>query len=131
LYYTSNSLNEFCADLGIHHSSYKKCIVNDKPFLNFFRISKNLKTEAVPANLSYYKVRELIIKYRKESLDKLHLSYGKVIDVFDKETNNTMTFTSIIKASYRFGTSKTTIRNYITSGKLYKNRYHFKFSDKI
>jgi hypothetical protein len=131
LFYTSNSLNEFCADLGIHNSSYKKCIAKDSSFLNFFRISKFLKTEAVPANLSYSEVRELIIKYRKESLDKLHLSYGKIIEVFDKETNDTMTFTSIIKTSYRFGTSRTTIRNYITSGKFYKNRYHFKFSNKI
>ena len=32
LYYTSNSLNEFFADLGIHHSSYKKHIANDSPF---------------------------------------------------------------------------------------------------
>lgn len=131
LYYTSNSLNEFCADLGIHPSSYKKCIANNSPFLNFFRISNILKTKAKSVNLSYFEVRELIIKHRKESLDKLRLSYGKVIEVFDKETNDTMTFTSIVKASYRFGTSRTTIRNYITSGKLYKNRYHFKFSDKV
>jgi len=59
------------------------------------------------------------------------LSYSKVIEILDKETNNTMIFTSIIKASYRFGLSRTAIRNYITSGKLYKNRYHLKFSDKI
>jgi len=131
LYYRSNSLNEFCRDLGIHYSSYKKCIANDSPYLNFFKISKSLITEAIPINLSYFKLRELIIKCRKESLNKLHLSYGKVIEVFDKEINNTMTFTSIIKASYRFGISRTTIKNYITSGKLYKNRYHFKFSDKI
>jgi len=31
-----------------------------------------------------------------------------------------MTFTSIIKAYYRFGISITTIINYILSGKLYK-----------
>jgi hypothetical protein len=31
-----------------------------------------------------------------------------------------MTFTSIIKAYYRFGISRTTIINYIISGKLYK-----------
>ncbi len=41
-----------------------------------------------------------------------------------------MTFT-YIKASYLFGTSRTTIRNYILKGKLYKNRYRFKFPDKI
>lgn len=130
LYYISNSLNEFCEDLGIHYSSYKKCIVNDSPYLDFFRISKNLITKAVPMNLSHSKVRELITKHRKESLNKLHLSYGKIIEVFDKEINNTITFASIIKASYRFGISRTTIRNYINSGKLYKNRYHFKFLKK-
>ena len=42
-----------------------------------------------------------------------------------------MIFTSIIKASYRFGLSRTAIKNYITSGKLYKNRYHLNFFDKI
>ena len=42
-----------------------------------------------------------------------------------------MTFTSIIKASYGFGISRTTIINYIISGKLYKNRYFFKFYDKV
>jgi len=42
-----------------------------------------------------------------------------------------MTFTSIIKASYWLGTSRTTIRNYILSGKFYKSRYRFKFFDKI
>ena len=31
-----------------------------------------------------------------------------------------MTFTSIIKAYYRFGISRNTIINYIISGKLYK-----------
>ena len=84
LYYTNNSLNELCADLGIHHSSYKKHISNVSSFLNFFRISNNLKTEVVSTNLSYFEIQKLIIKCRKESLDKLHLSYGKVIEVFDK-----------------------------------------------
>ena len=84
LYYTNNSLNEFCADLGIHHSSYKKHISKDSLFFNFFIISNILKFEAVPANLSYFEIRELIKKCIKESLDKLHLSYGKVIEVFDK-----------------------------------------------
>jgi len=125
LYYTSNSLNEFCENLGIHHSSYKKCISKDSPYLDFFRISKTLITKAVPVNLSYFEVRELIIKHRKESLSKLHLSYGKVIEVFNKETNNTITFSSLVKVSYRLGISRTTIRNYINSGKLYKNRYLF------
>jgi len=69
-------------------------------FLIFFRISNILKTEVVPANLSYFEIRELIKKCIKESLDKLHLFYGKVIEVFDKEIKYTMTFISIIKASY-------------------------------
>jgi hypothetical protein len=77
LYYTSNSLNEFCADLDIYHSSYKKCIAKDSPNLNFFKISKILKTEAISTNSSYFEVRELIIKYRKENLDKLDLFNGK------------------------------------------------------
>jgi NUMOD1 domain. len=131
LYYISNSLNELCTDLGIHYYSYKKGIINDSPILNFFRVSKILRTEAIPTNLSCLELRYLIIKRKKESLDKLYLSYGKVVEVFDKETKDIMTFTSINKASCKFGVSRTTIRNYITSDKLYKNRYYFKFSDKI
>jgi len=42
-----------------------------------------------------------------------------------------MTFTFIIKVFYGFSISRTTIRNYIISGKLYKNRYFFKFYDKL
>jgi len=85
-------------------------------------------TKAVPTNLSYSKIRELIIKCKKENLNKLYLSYGKVVEVFDKKINNTKTFAS--KVSCRFDI-RTTIRNYITSSKLYKNRYYFKFSNKI
>jgi len=36
LYYTSNSLDKFCADLGIHYYNYKKCIAKDSPYFNFF-----------------------------------------------------------------------------------------------
>ena len=129
LYYASNSLNAFCADLGIHNSSYKKSIEKGSPFLDFFIISNTLVEEAVPANLTESEVRELIIKHRKESLNKLHLSYGKVVEVFDKDTNEVQTYVSTYKVAYRFGISRSTIRTYINNGKLYKDRYSFKFSD--
>lgn len=51
-YYSSNSLNAFCADLGIHHSSYKKHVANNSPFLYYFTISNHLVTEAAPAGLT-------------------------------------------------------------------------------
>lgn len=127
LYYSSNSLNAFCADLGIHHSSYKKHITNNDPFLGYFIISNTLIAEAVPAGLTELQVKELIDECRKISLNKLHLSYGKPIEVLDSNTNTTKIYDSTYKVATRFGFSRTTLRNYISSGKAYKNRYIFKF----
>ena len=45
LYYLSNSLNVFCAGLGIHHSSYKKKHVANSPFLDYFTRSNDLVAE--------------------------------------------------------------------------------------
>ena len=50
--YSSKSLNAFCADLGIHHTSYKKHIVNKELFLGYFIISNSLISEAVPTDLT-------------------------------------------------------------------------------
>lgn len=60
LYYSSKSLNAFCADLGIHHTSYKKQIVNKELFLGYFIISNSLIPEAVPTDLTETQLRELI-----------------------------------------------------------------------
>lgn len=32
LYHTSSYLNAFCADLGLHNSSYKKYVNKNEPF---------------------------------------------------------------------------------------------------
>lgn len=127
LYYSSNSLNAFCADLGIHHSSYKKQVGNNEPFLGYFIISNSLIPEAVPTDLTDIQVREFIKKQRKDSLNKLHKSYGSVVEVFDIDTNTITTMDSVAKAASKFGVSRTTIRSYIYSEKPYKSRYKFKF----
>lgn len=127
LYYSSNSLNAFCADLGIHHSSYKKHVANNEPYLGYFRISNYLIPEAVPADLTEVQVREFINKQRKDSLNKLHISYGSVVEVLDIDTNTITTIDSVAKAASKFGVSRSTIRSYISSEKPYKNRYIFKF----
>lgn len=127
LYYTSNSLNAFCADLGIHHSSYKKHIANNSPFLDYFILSSNLIPETTISELTELEVRELVDERRKLSLNKHHLSYGKVVEVIDSETNTTKVYDSNFKAAARFGFSRTSLRNYLASGKLYKNRYIFKY----
>ena len=62
------------------------------------------------------------------NLNKLHLSYGKSIEVLDSNTNTTKIYDSIYKVATRFGFSRSTLRNYISSGKAYKNRYIFKFA---
>jgi hypothetical protein len=126
LYYSSKSLNAFCADLGIHHTSYKKHI-NKELFLGYFTISNNLISEAVPTDLTETQLRELIKKQRTDSLNKLHTSYGSIVEVFDIDTNTTTTMESVAKAASKYGVSRSTIRSYIYSEKPYKNRYKFKF----
>jgi GIY-YIG catalytic domain len=129
LYHSSNSLNAFCADLGIHSSSYRKCISSGVPYLGLFVISNTLIEDAVSSNLTESEVCELLAKRRKENLDKQTVDLGKVIEVFDKDKNERKTYLSIYKVAYRLGTTRTTIRSYITNGKAYKNRYCLNFSD--
>lgn len=126
LYYSSKSLNAFCADLGIHHTSYKKYL-DKTPYLGYFTISNRLISEAVPTDLTETQLRELINKQRKISLNKLHTSYGSLVEVFDIDTNTTTIVESVAKAASKFGVSRSTIRSYIHTEKPYKNRYKFKF----
>nr|ATI20502.1 GIY-YIG endonuclease [Juglanconis juglandina] len=130
LYYSSNSLNAFCADLGIHHSSYKKHIANNSSYLDYFTISNNLVEKAIPAGLTELELRELIDEGRKLSLNELHLSYGKPIEVLDSDTNTTKIYESAYKVATRLGFSRSSLRNYIANGKAYKNRYIFKYANK-
>jgi hypothetical protein len=118
-----------CEDLGIHHS-YKKHIANNSPFLDNFIISNTLVAEATPAGLTELELRELIDRCRIKKLNKLHLSYGKLVEVLDSDTNTTKIYDSVYKVATRFGISRTTLRNYITSGRAYKNRYIFSFREK-
>jgi len=127
LYYSSISLNAFCADLGIHHSSYKKHVNKNELYLGHFIISNNFVPEALPTDLTESQLREFIKKQRISSLGKLHKSYGSSVEVFDTDTNTTTIIDSVSKAASKFGVSRSSIRNYISSGKPYKNRYIFKF----
>jgi hypothetical protein len=69
LYHSSSSLNAFCADLGIHSSSYRKCISNGVPYLDLFVISNISIPDALPANLTESELCDLLIKSRKGKLD--------------------------------------------------------------
>jgi len=129
LYYSGNSLNSFCADLGIHHSSHKKHVNSNSLYLDHFIISNTLITDATPAGLTELELRKLIVEQRKISLNALHVSYGKVVEVLDTDTNTTKIFESVYKVAARYGFSRSTLRNYVASGKAYKNRYIFKFKD--
>lgn len=130
LYYSSSSLNAFCADLGIHSSSYRKCIAKGTPFVDSFIISNTLIKDAVSSNLTELEVKELIEKCRKESLNKLFVSYGKAVEVLDKETNNKEIYHSLYKIATKLGVSRSTVRTYIANGKLYKGRYFFEILEK-
>lgn len=74
--YIINSLNAFCADLGIHSSSYIKCVSKGVSYLNSFVISNTLITDAAPTNLTESK---LLAKCRRDVLDKQTVDLGKSI----------------------------------------------------
>lgn len=58
-------------DLGIHSSSYRKCVsrAGGTPFLNSFIILNKLIADALPSNLTESEVRELLVETRKVNLD--------------------------------------------------------------
>ena len=114
LYYSSISLNAFCADLGIHRTSYRKRVNKNELFLDHFIISNNLISEAVPTDLTELQVCALINKQRINSLGKLYKSCGSSVEVFDTDTNTTILFASVAKAASKFGISRSSVRNYIS-----------------
>lgn len=77
--YIINSLNAFCADLGIHSSSYIKCVSKGVSYLNSFVISNTLITDAAPTNLTESEVSKLLAKCRRDVLDKQTVDLGKSI----------------------------------------------------
>ena len=50
--------------------------------------------DAIPANLTESEVCELLAKRRKENLDQKSIDLGKVVEVFDKDTNERKTYPS-------------------------------------
>lgn len=109
LYFTSQSLNAFCADLGIHNSTYKKGI-KGVPYLDFFTISNAFVVDAIPANLTLSELRDLLAQRREESFVKRVESYGKIIEVIDKETNARTTYPSVQSVASKFNIDRATIR---------------------
>jgi group I intron endonuclease len=63
--------------------------------------------------------------HSEETKAKISATQGTAVQVFDKETNETTTFSSIRQAAKELSTSDTTIRNYIKNQKHYKGRYQF------
>jgi hypothetical protein len=98
LYHKSPSLRAFCDVLGIHHTSYKKCIKSGIPYLNYFVITNKPVDNAVNANLTLLELHNLIAEQQKASRNTWSASYGIAIEVFDKETNITTSYASASKA---------------------------------
>lgn len=70
LYHISYYLNAFCADLGIHNSSYKKCVEKGILYLDFFVISNTFIAEAIPADLNLTELHDLLKQRREMTLAK-------------------------------------------------------------
>ena|SRR5438270_2504802 len=62
-------------------------------------------------------------KHSEETKTKIGAANIKEVEVFDKQINETTTYTSGVQATEALGCGETTIRRYIKSQKLYKGRY--------
>lgn len=60
LYYSCPSFFKLREDLGIHFSTYKKCIEQDHPYLGFFKITNTLLEGATSSNLNLLELNSLI-----------------------------------------------------------------------
>lgn len=118
LYHTSSSLNAFCADLGIHNSSYKKYVNKNEPYLGSFIISSTFITDTTPANLTLSELRALLNEHREKSLINRATLYGKAVEVFDKVNNKKTIYYSITNLSKELNIAKSTIRKYLDNGQL-------------
>jgi len=60
LYYSCSSFSKLQEDLGIHYSTFKKCLEEENNYLNFFRITDSLIEGAKKSSLNIMELNSLI-----------------------------------------------------------------------
>jgi hypothetical protein len=98
LYYQTSSLNGMKLDLGIHHSTYTKCLKNGSLYLNYFKITNRLNSYAIKANLSLTDLTNLISEKKSLFLKRFSKITSKAICIKEVNTNKVHTFNSIALA---------------------------------
>lgn len=132
LYYTSKSLNQIKAELGIHHTTITNCIKKGDIYLNFFKLSNTLIKGAKKANLNEYELANLISEKRKLFLSN---SFKEIVSlpitIKDVITGETREFSSIMATvkyleSINIKTDRNLISKHLDTGKVYKGYVYYK-----
>lgn len=85
------------------------------------------RSEALNGRTLSESTKEKISNYKHTEQAKLKISLGnprtKSVQIIDSQTNNIITFSTMTLAAAYLNTTTATIRSYIETQKLYKDRY--------
>jgi hypothetical protein len=74
LYYSCSSFSKLQEDLGIHYSTFKKCLEEENNYLNFFRITDSLIEGAKKSSLNIMELNSLIAE--KQTLKNKSITFS-------------------------------------------------------
>lgn len=98
-----------------------------------FSVAEGSETKKILSDIRIGKITPFFNKSHScasyEIKQKLSEAMGSKLEVFNKETNETIIYSSNYKAAEAKGCSEFTVRYYIKNKKLYKGKYLFKKSD--
>lgn len=134
LLYTFLSRTLIYQQLKIHHVTLNNCLKNNILYLDHFLIQSELINKDNNINtLSLEQLQEIVDKVKVSYIDKVNQTkiHPKSQSVQVSNLNNPeeiLKFASLTKAAKYYNIDKSTIKNYINTGKLYNNQWLFKFN---
>jgi hypothetical protein len=130
LYYSSSSYSELRQDLGIHYATFKKCLEQEKNYLNFFRITDTLIEDVKNSDLNLIELNSLIaekqtLKNKSMTFSGKRYTKSKPITIKEVATGNIRDFSNILSlVSYlediNNKINRNTITKYLNTGKPFK-----------
>jgi hypothetical protein len=143
LYYSCDSYSKLQKDLGIHYTTFKKCLQQGNKYLNFFKVTDTLiedgKNSVATAGLNLIELNGLIAE--KQALNRFNnvkdsrATKSKSITVKEDITGVTMDFPNILAAvsyleSKNNKVNRNTIAKYLNTGKPFKGYLFNETKDK-
>jgi len=99
LYYSSTSLNQLRAHLGLHHATCTKCIKEGTSYVDFFKITDKPIETAQKSEISTLELASLIAEKRALSLKSLSKITSRPLSLKDVDTGEILKFSSITSAT--------------------------------